>query len=210
MTPQELVARYPQLFHMAELDSWPSIQRHGLLSTTALLDLFEIGGNERLRLESRWRPTSQSISHPLHGKAVLRDQKPMPPQKLSTCLDGLSPQEWYELLNGKTFFWAERRRLQTLLNAWAYRNEAHCVLTVDHHGLIKRHGTRASLSAINSGFVYSGATRGRFTFKPIAEFPNHQRVWEVAVEYSVPDLADFVIRVEDWKRDARLRVIWER
>ena len=134
----------------------------------------------------------------------------MPPEALSKCLDHITPTEWYELINGKTFFWAERRRLQSLLNAFAYRNRAHCVITIDTHGLLSRHGSRTSLSAINSGFVYYGGPRGRHTFKSLAEFPSGHRVWKLAVEYSVSDLVDFVIRVEDWKRDMRVGVIWER
>ena len=130
MSPQELSSKYPNLFHMAELGSWPSIQKHGLLSTNALLDLFEVAGPERATLESEWRSNSRPITHPEHGTVVLRDQKPMPPDKLSKCLDGISTQEWYKLINGKTFFWAERRRLNNLLNAVAYSNRPHCVITI--------------------------------------------------------------------------------
>ena len=32
-----VVRKYPQMFHMAELGSWPSIQKHGLPSTSSLL-----------------------------------------------------------------------------------------------------------------------------------------------------------------------------
>ena len=209
MSPQELSTKYPKLFHMAELGSWPSIQKHGLLSANALLDLFEVVGPERVGLESEWRPNSCQIRHPDHGTALLRDQKPMPPDELSKCLDGISTQEWYRLINGKTFFWAERRRLNNLLNAIAYRNRPHCVITIDTQALLDRHESRTSLSAINSGFTYHGGTRGRDTFKSIAEFPGSNTVWELAVEYSVPDLADCVIRVEDWEKNSRIRVVWE-
>jgi hypothetical protein len=43
---------------MAEAGSWPSIKRHGLLSTTALLDLFEIPAPDRE--SDRIRPASGS------------------------------------------------------------------------------------------------------------------------------------------------------
>ena len=42
MEIERLISRYPTLYHMAEDGSWESIQRHGLLSTSALLDRFEI------------------------------------------------------------------------------------------------------------------------------------------------------------------------
>jgi Family of unknown function (DUF7002) len=49
ITPEEFANHYPCLYHMAEANIWPSIEKHGLLSTTALLDLFEVNGNRRHR-----------------------------------------------------------------------------------------------------------------------------------------------------------------
>ena len=210
MTPEEVARQYPLLYHMAEAGSWPSIQEHGLLSTTALLDLFEVDATERRGIESEWRQDSISIAHAVHGTAVIRDQRPMPPAKLAGNLVNMTPGEWYEFLNRKTFFWADWKRLTNLLNAYAYRNRAHCVLTVDTEALLTRHGNRTSLCAINSGFVYHGGRRWRETFKPIANYPSGNRVWELAVEYSVSDVADLVVRVEDWQRDSRLRIVWDR
>ena len=43
----ELIRDCPTLYHMAECGSWPSIRRHGLLSTSALLDLYGVQGAER-------------------------------------------------------------------------------------------------------------------------------------------------------------------
>ena len=210
MRPEEIVHRHPFLYHMAEAGSWPSIKENGLLSTTALLDLFEIDGAARQEIESEWRRDSISITHPIYGTAVIRDQKPMPPSGLANNLVEMTPQEWYEFLNRKTFFWADRRRLNNLLNANAYRSKAHSVLIVDTGALLERHAHRASLSSINSGFIYYGGRRGKETFKAIQEFPGKDRVWELAVEYSIPDVAELVVRVEDWRRDAKLRIVWDR
>ncbi len=195
---------------MAEAGSWDSIRKHGLLSTTALLDLFEITGSRRFKLESEWRPESVAIHHPILGRAVIRDQKPMPPSELQNCLDGLTPRQWYEMLNRKTFFWVEEKRLITLLNAFAYRNRAHCVIAVDTRALLDNHADRVTLSSINSGFVYYGGTRGQATFRAIEDFPSGRTVWELAVEHSVPDIAELTLRVTERKGDRELRVIWER
>src|SRR3970282_1237905 len=73
----DLARHYPRLFHMAEAGCWPSVQRYGLLSTSGLLDLFEVDPEQRVQLESRHRPESVRIQHPVHGTAVIRDQKPM-------------------------------------------------------------------------------------------------------------------------------------
>jgi hypothetical protein len=52
LTTEVIATRWPRLFHMAEAGSWLAIQRYGLLSTTALLDLFEITGDDRDSIES--------------------------------------------------------------------------------------------------------------------------------------------------------------
>ncbi len=208
MTKDQLVRHYPKLYHMSEAGSWASIQKHGLLSTSALLDLFEIKGTQRSKCESQWRHTSINITHPIHGKAVIRDQKPMPPEDLSKCLDGLVPSEWYEFLNGKTFFWVTKDRLLRLLNAAAYRDRSHWVIIVDTRCLVERHFGCITLSDINSGFVYHGGQRGLDTFKTIDEFPSSKTVWELAVGHSVPDIAELAISVEEWKGNNKIRTIW--
>ena|SRR5208282_3252377 len=131
MRHEDLVEYYPRLFHMAEAGTWPSIRKQGLLSTTALLDLFGINAEERFKIESCQRPKCFLISHPRLGDAVVRDQKPMSDKALRRCLQNMEPREWYETLNRKVFFWLTRERLLTLLSARAYRNREHCVLTLD-------------------------------------------------------------------------------
>jgi len=146
VTAQVLSERFPRLYHMAERGSWPSIRRHGLLSTSALLDLYEVTGGERARLEGAHRPESVEIVHPKHGKAVIRDQKPMDDRGLRRALtDGLMPEDWYRILNAKVFFWLTEDRLNRLLGARAYRDLRHDVLVVDTRELLSKHaGTRSS------------------------------------------------------------------
>jgi Family of unknown function (DUF7002) len=72
-----LIEKYPLVYHMAAVRSWSSIQHHGLLSTTAILDLFEVKADCREAIESRKRPESVVITHPQHGTATIRDQKPI-------------------------------------------------------------------------------------------------------------------------------------
>ncbi len=132
---------------MAEAGSWPSIERHGLLSTSALLDLFGVQGAKREALELAHRPDSVSITHLEHGSAVVRDQKPMSDKGLQSALkDGLTPREWYGILNARVFFWLTEARLQRLLNAKPYRGKRQTVLTLDTAKLLDRHGDRVQLS----------------------------------------------------------------
>jgi hypothetical protein len=103
LTPALLAALYPRLYHMAEAGRWDSIRDAGLLSTTALLDLFGVTGPERASIESARRPQSVELRHPAHGRAVIRDNIPMRDSALLKCLVGCSPQEWYEILNRRVF-----------------------------------------------------------------------------------------------------------
>jgi hypothetical protein len=101
----ELLTHCPKLYHMAERGSWPSIRKHGLLSTAALLDHFGIGGAERQAIETQRRPTSIALHKDGLGHAVVRDQFPMDDKGLLRCLEqALTPKEWYQTLNSKVFF----------------------------------------------------------------------------------------------------------
>lgn len=200
MDPERLALRYPVLFHMAESGSWESIRERGLLSTSALLDLFEVEGGERITIESTRRPEIVRLEHPEHGVALVRDNKPMQEKALEKCLYGMTPREWYELLNWRVFFWVERKRLLKLLGARAYRDRPHLVLEVDTAKLLERHADRVTLSPINSGatFAMNPASRGPDTFRRIVDHPERKPFVELAVDYAVLDVADFVLSVSRW------------
>ena len=53
---------HPRLYHMTSDGVWPSIQRHGLLSTSAILDLAGYDGTQRMCLEQPRRPESVTVS----------------------------------------------------------------------------------------------------------------------------------------------------
>lgn len=220
VTPTELARRYPRLYHMAEVDSWPSIQRHGLLSTTALLTLFDLKGAARDRIESAHRPTSVPINHERYGQAVVRDQIPMRDADLRRCLrDGLTPAEWYRILNGKVFFWVTEERLETLLSARAYRDRTHTVLVLETQTLVEDHLEHVLLSPMNSGCTIPFARpRGRETFRALSDYPFEARrrgaginaVVELAVEQGVYNVEKYAIEVREQKAGRKGRVIWRR
>lgn len=216
---EEISNRYPVLYHMAEADTWESIRKHGLRSTSALLDLFEIDGERRMTIEREHRPDSVEISHRRYGKAVIRDQKPMSDADLTRCLIDLQPSDWYQTLNRHVFFWPTRKRLSTMLNARTYKSLKHTVLTLDTARLLADHQAQVRLTAINSGCTKPMAReRGKQTFLPLDKYPFSERrekygiantVAEIAIEYSVPGIKKYVISVDHMISDQLLENVFK-
>ena len=205
---------------MAHQNSWPSIREHGLLSTSALLDLFEIEGENRRAVEAAHRPDSVTIAHPTHGLAVMRDQKPMSERKLASCLThGMTPEDWYRDLNQRVFFWATRDRLESMVGARAYRGTPHIVLTISTRRLVDRYEDAIQVATINTGStVYRAVPRGRDTFVPLGDFDydasrrkrgRSRAIAEVVLEYSLPDVEDLILSVERWIDGRASKVIWQ-
>jgi hypothetical protein len=205
LTPEYIAERWPRLYHMAEAGSWPSIQEHGLLSTSALLDLFEITGPDRDAIESARRAESVAIHHSAHGTAWIRDNKPINETVLRRTLIGMSESEWYRTLNGRVFFWLSTERLDRLRDAPPYRGREHDILTLDTAALLQAHGAAVELAHLNSGAVHPGAkyTRGADTFQTIATYTWRDRlataasepIVELTVPYAVPDASRLIIDV---------------
>lgn len=218
MDVHDLVRRYPKLYHMAEAGSWTSIRKHGLLSTSALLDLYEIDVAARKPIESRRRPTKVVIEHLRFGRSTIRDQKPLQDSVLREKLVGMSPPAWYRLLNGMVFFWLTEERLRRLLGARAYRDSDHDVITVATQELVGRRGSDVRLSPINSGStIYNPPPRGRHTFQRIAEYPFEARrrtrgrdaIAEFAVLHSIPDIREVTLAVERWRGNTAIKTLYQ-
>lgn len=187
---------------MAERDSWPIIRTRGLLSTAAILDASGIQGAQRAALESEHRPHKVTVQ--MNGtNVILRDQKPMAPDRLVQALpQGLSVNEWYMLLNGKVFMWAREERLLKLLNAREYRALEHDVLTLDTEPLVAAHRANIWLCHMNSGNTFPMPhQRDLTTFKRISDYPTRangnptKAVTEVVVDYQIADIRQYVLEV---------------
>jgi hypothetical protein len=197
---------------MAEDGSWEGIRRLGLLSTSALLDRFEVQGERRRRIESARRLKIEAVKHLVHGRALIRDNKPMRKTVLGRCLTGMTPREWYETINRRVFFWVDRRRPLKLLCTRAYRARPHLVLELDTAGLLLRYENDVTLSAINSGatFPMDPAPRGPGTFRSIGDHPRGKAVVELAVDYAVPAATDLALRVSRWRGGEELEEVWRK
>jgi hypothetical protein len=206
VTPEELSARHPRLFHVTGAGAWESIRTRGLLSTSRLLDLFEVSGERRAQLERARRPAAVPLHHPVHGTAVLTDQLPMTEAALARCLDGgLVPADWLALLNRRVFFWSDEGGLDRLLKARANRGRALEVLVVDTLPLVRAYADRVELSPINTGATMRRpARRGPETFTPLGALSydawsrrrgKRDAVLEVTVLDGVPDVERYVLEV---------------
>ncbi|HEX7964207.1 MAG TPA: hypothetical protein VF651_00705 [Gammaproteobacteria bacterium] len=204
ISQEEFVAAFPKLYHMAHKDSWPSIRKHGLLSTTALLDLFGIEGGPRKDIESKHRAEYIKIESPKYGVAMIRDQKPMSDSGLARCLeDGLTPTKWYHILNGRVFMWTSMERLETLMSARSYKKDKHLVLVFDSKRLMEKHWKSVTFCAMNSGCTTPFAhPRGKTTFMPPEKYPyaeNRRRkgrrdaIVEVAVVGGMSDIENCLV-----------------
>ncbi len=188
MTVEDLCAAYPRLYHMAEAAAWPGIQQHGLLSTTALLDLYEVPEPERSLIESTQRPDFVSIEHPRLGSALIRDQRPMSDAGLRRALTDMKPSEWYKLLNGKVFFWVNEARLDKLVGT--YRHRDNVVLVLDTAKVMQQHAAATTLCPINSGFTRRfPQPRGSGTFRKIADYPFAEWVKKRGVKDAIAECA---------------------
>ena len=203
-----------QVYHLADAANWDSIKRLGLLSASRLMDLAGLTEAQRKRIERAQRQASITLP----TGPVLRDQVPMPPAALVRCLIGMTPAEWYALVNSKVFFWFDLGRLERQRRAGAASPRA-VVMTIDAERLLGAHGARAALSAINTGNARrKPALRGRQSFVPYAAWLDRRWASEAAalgtrprapsyppaeltIGESVPDAMDFVLSLRHLDRD---------
>jgi len=200
----ELIERYPRLFHLAEAGSAQSISAHGLLPAQQIVSTSALDPDEQTAILSRPRPRTLTLDHPLLGRATLRDQTPLRAHILDQALTDMTTEQWLAALNERVFFWLHPQRLYQLLGARRNRGRSHDVLVIDTASLVSAHDRRIRLSAINSGAaLYPNAPeRGTRTFQTIEDYPFAERlrrrtlqtaVVELAVSGAVRDIADHTV-----------------
>ena len=206
MDVEELIARHPRVFHTMAAIAWPSVQRHGLLSTRKLIDLYGLDAAERHELLGAPRKQSTVLRAPGLPPAVIRDQKPM--KFIAEKIDPRSSlTEYLAAINSRVFFWASAERLDRLRQAKEYRTDDQIVLHVDTRALVERHGPRIELCRLNSGAVTqkNHPLRGHRSWLPIADYPYNQyrrqhgsggALVEVTVLDAVPDILNLTEKIE--------------
>ncbi|MBA3449995.1 MAG: hypothetical protein H0T18_02145 [Chloroflexia bacterium] len=169
MSPEDLAAKHPYLYHVTDSRNLPGIKRYGLLPTSSLLSKYEVPCADRAEIERRRRPDSVTLTQPDYGTAIITDNAPLSETKLMNCLDdGLSPGDWLALLNQRFFFWPDEKSREGFLNARINWERDRLVLVLDTLSVARRHGEQMELSAINSGSTLRRpARRGLCTFTPL-------------------------------------------
>lgn len=198
-----------RIYHLAESSNWPSIQRDGLLCAHELIRRAVPGGADRARLAQAQRPAHAVLPHGVH----IRDQKPMPPKALESCLHEMTPEQWYATINARVFFWLDPDRLNRQRKAAEPRPQV--AIAVDTAALLAAHKSRIALTPINTGNARrKPARRGAATFvayrewlesgwaseaKALGTTPRSRwyRPVELTVLDAVPDIMRFVVDVAE-------------
>jgi hypothetical protein len=206
---------------MADEKSWPSIERLGLLPAATLLQRWNDPAHLHDGALTEVRQKSLLLDHSTYGTAVVRDQKPLNSAALAESLLDLTVAEWLDELNSRSFFFLQRERLETLLNARSYRKQVNLVITIDTASLLQAHEAKIDLCRINSGFAqpHSKAPRGRDTFQPISAYDHPVRAlprtapkWDVSeltVRGGVADLKSHTLKVDRMQGSTVLETIFE-
>jgi hypothetical protein len=189
-------------YHLVDASNWASVQNHGLMSARRLM---EVCGGTECDASRHHRPASRRLV----SGVLIRDQRPMPPKALMRCLrSGLTPEDWFELLNSKVFFWLDPKRLNRQRLACGASPQV--ALVVNASSLLMKYGGLATVTPINTGnALRSPAPRNLTTFVPFQRWlvdgwayedipgtrprPRSHRPIELTISEAVPDILDYVM-----------------
>lgn len=204
MTPEQLIDRCPRLYHITHADNLDAIQRHGLWSTSALLDQCGVVGTARDALEARRRPGVVTLAHPAGGTVTLRDQGPLSEKRLAAVLTGgMTVGDWLRLISARVFFFPDAKRWRHLADVYAQDRQV--VLVLDTAEMVSRYLERIELAHMNTGATaYVPQPRGRDTFKRLVDYPYDERrrkygradaIKEVTVLGGIDDIGAVLVEV---------------
>lgn len=192
MTKEEFdgwVRRHRFLYHVTARGSWPSISKHGLLTTNALLAECGVPNSARPHIIRRHRDRCKT----LHGKelggilltAVIRDQNALINngdrlnEEIKAQGDHISLEHWYERQNERVFFYPARAEAVGLACKYAGEGHPQDILVVCTRSLVDAHLKEIELCAFNSGAT------NREHLRPTAEYGKwHDRLFQPVEDYA--------------------------
>lgn len=172
MDVKKFQSKRPYLYHLTSDKNLANILKGKLLLSTKEIVKLSKTSDEILR---RKRPVHITIEK---GEIFfhIRDQRPISEKLLSGCLlDGLTLEEYYELLNERVFWWPTIDRLTKHFNRYAFEKpKIICVKTFE---LFDINAENIEFSRLNSGALRANSYldgkapgRGRSTFAPADKF----------------------------------------
>ena len=190
LNPGSALARLrPVVFHATAYGAWESIAAHGLRTAAQLSD--------DARSLSKLRTSAIEVKNTEGLTASVRDQQVMIRSHIADHLDGLTVDEWLELVNSRVFFFARQKDLTTLLGR--YGSEGQDVLTFDTAKLLAAAGRRAEVATVETAAPVAWQKcpcRGIDTFEPLAEHRGDVAdIEELTVVDGLTDVMPLVRRV---------------
>lgn len=188
MTPEEFAARVPRLFHVTDRQAWPLIAQHGLLTANTLIERF--APEERHgAIKGTRRREPLTLHDGANGRAMLNDNRPLHFARLAPVLrDGLTPEAWLRLLNGRVFLWPRFDRGASFLEAGRRGGREKLLLTLDGLATARAYRDRLDIAPINTGSALRKPTaRGHAIFTPISRTSWDAWRFARAAEKRTPD-----------------------
>ena len=209
MTPDELAALHPVLYHVGPPEARGLIETHGLLSPLALCGLL---GFDDARTEAVLTTLRRSTT-PLGAGVALNDNSPISLKRLGDCLEpGLTPEAWLRELNSRVFLFPTRQGADNFVAARANAARARDVWSFDTARFASAFLDRLEITPFNTGATLrTTPRRGLLTFAPLeglyyAEWRSRRReaghkkgldsIKEVCIRHSAPGAAGFALGVE--------------
>jgi hypothetical protein len=163
-------------FHLADQENWSSVQRNGLLSASWLMDRAGLNGINR-KVKEHGRRKGRTV---LPDGTMIRDNKPLPFVALERCLVGMSPAEWFALLNSKIFYWLDLSRLESQHRACGACSQV--LMVFETAALVSKHEAMATVTPINTGSpMRKTALREAQTFVSVADWRCRRWTVEMAM-----------------------------
>lgn len=144
---------------------------------------------------------------------MLRDQL-LTRRDPAPYLDGVTVEEWWELVNGRVYFFSQERPLKRLLASYAERGYGQEVIKFRTEALLAPVAASVEVTTVNAGVFprQAGPCRGRMTFIPLSDFPasDWSDIKEVTVSCPVPVSEEAIHSVVDHGPDGSARRLWTR
>lgn len=186
-----LVARFPRIWHVTFPGGWGGINRSGLRSS---MDLLSSAG--RADEAKAVRPELTKVSTD-DVEATLRNQvtnrkDPAP------YLDGVSVEEWWELVNSRSFFFTTREDADKMVDNYLGQGHSQEIITFETRRLLAPVSDAVRVSTVSAGVFprTAGPARGHGTFLPLAEYTGPSlKIKEISVTETIPMLDAAVVSV---------------